>query len=558
MLGIYLFGQRAYEPDATIDLAKRTFITCGPVPGEQVNADETGKFIAALPGWGDYAYAISTDNDSAQFYFNQGLNMYYSYHMKEATASFKEAARIDSACAMAYWGQALAMGPYYNSAHNYTLPNAVPGVVEKMNKANGRTTAKEKQLIAVMNQRYKGGIQHEKYALALKNLISEHPDDADIKTLYIDAVMLMHPWDFWHNNGTAKDWTPEVADLCENVLRSNPRHPGALHYYIHLTEASRHPEVALANAQALKEQLPGVAHMVHMASHEYERNGLYADGVDANDKATDNLVSYDSLASHLYLNTHSSHYYAVQTYCAMSGGMYDTGMRNAMRCRSVVSPSYGSTYAQYLYMMPVLTLVRLGKWEEILQDQNIPDSQWPYASLLHDFARGLAFVHAGKPDSAAYHLSQLRNKTKDPVLNIRRVPFNSPAPCAGIAEGILNAAVLFAEKKYDAAVSSLNKAIQLEDSLIYTEPKDWPIPARQFLGAYLLKMDQPAMAEKVYREDLVWNPGNGWSLLGLCQSLEAQGKKEDVKEYKARYLRSFSHADAVPPASAYIPNAKAT
>lgn len=548
LLGISLFGTKYTPP-----LKNNNTIGCAPPSRDNFDTDANGKFIVSLPGWGQYAYRISTDNDSAQYYFNQGLNMYYSYHLREATASFKEAARFDTACAMAYWGQALSMGPGYNFAHTYTMPKGVPAILQLMNQNIEQSTDKEKQLIAVMNRRYTAdAVSSPAYAIGMKELMALYPKDQDIRALYIDAVMLIHPWDFWFNDGTPKAWTPEVVNLCERVLRKSPEHPGALHYYIHLTEASRNPEVALPNAAALKELLPGVAHMVHMSSHEYERNGLYAQGVEANVKADDNLILYDSIAKNVSLNKHSSHYFAVQTYCALSGGMYETGKNTALDCRKSVSPSHGSAYEQYLYMMPVLHLVRLGKWEEILKDDLRPDEQWPYATLLNNFAKGLAFVYTGHTDSAQQQLLQLQQKAKDPVLTSRRIPFNSALQGAGIAEGILHAAILFSRQENNAAISSLTDAIRIEDSLIYTEPKDWMIPARQFLGAYLLQLGKPAMAEKIYREDLVWNPGNGWSLLGLCQSLEAQRKKKNLAVYRTKYQQAFSHADEIPPGSVYL------
>ena len=532
---------------------------CSPVSNGDISLNESGKFVVPLPGWGKYSYPISHTADSAQFYFDQGLNMYYGYHFKESLASFKEAARIDPSCLMAYWGQALAMGPYYNAAHTYTMPAAVQPVLQRMKELAPAAPAKEKDLAAVMERRYSNDLTDSRrkelnaaYASGLRDLISQYPQDEEIKILYVDAVMLMHAWDFWNQDGTAKAWTNELVSLSEKVLKTNPDHPAALHYHIHLTEASHHPEVALPNADKLKNLLPGIAHMVHMASHEYQRNGLYAQGVEVNDLADGNLLKYDSLAKNLSLNKHSAHYFGVQTYCAMSGGMYDAGMRAALRTKNSVMPTYENTYDQYLYMLPVLTRVRLGKWGEILKDSSKIDSKWLFASLLEHFSKGLAFVNTGKTQLAKDHLAQLREKLKDPVLLKRRIPFNAPLPVAKIAEGILNSAILFSENKPDAAIASLEEAIKIEDSLIYTEPNDWPVPARQFLGAYLLKMKKPVLAEKVYREDLILNPVNGWSSLGLYQSLEAQKKRKDLAEYKRQYTAAFSHADEIPRGSVYM------
>lgn len=551
-------GKRSELPDP---ITKPDAIGCAPGL-EGIDSAADGKFMIVLPGWGKHQYDISTKKDSAQFYFNQGLNMYYSYHPREANASFKEAARFDPECPMVYWGQALVRGPAYNSAHTYVMSKEIPTLIRKMNSLKQAASDKEKDLIEAMNARYSPDSSDKErknlnasYSKKMQELIGKYPDDHDISALYVDAVMLEHPWNFWNNDGSPKSWTPELINLCENIFKTVPQHPGALHYYIHVTEASRSPERALRSADVLKDLLPGVAHMVHMSSHVYERNGSYAQGVEVNEKADQNLVYYDSIVKDLKtisLSRHVSHYFAVQTYCALSGAMYSKGMPLAFRVRKSVSPTHQDTYQQYLYMMPVMAWVRLGKWNEVLQDKNEPNSDWTYASLLHDFAKGMAYTHTNKTDIAKKHLLQLREKSKDNILAIIDTPFNSPAQGAYIAENILSASILFKEKNYNDAIDCLRKAIRMEDSLIYIEPKDWVIPARQYLGAYLLKLKRPQDAEKIYREDLTLNPGNGWSLLGLHQSLKAQGKNKEADGYRTGYMKSFSAADEIPPASVYF------
>jgi hypothetical protein len=533
-----------------------SIVVCGSSADGHINQMGNGKFVVPLPGWGNYSYPISTRTDSAQFYFDQGLTMYYSYHMKEAMASFKEVARLDSTCPMAWWGQALAGGPYYNAAHTYTVPAGMAAILTRMNELMAYANPKEKRLIQVMNTRYavdpadsERKKLNQAYASATRQLIAEF-DDPDSKMLYVDAIMLIHAWDFWTSDGTPKAWTQEVIDLTEAVLKQYPNHPAALHYQIHLTEASHHPEVALANADKLKTLLPGVAHMVHMASHEYQRNGLFAEGVIVNDKADDNLLVYDSLVANLGLVKHSPHYFAVQTYCALTGGMYQTGLRDALRCRNSVSPVAENAYDQYLYMLPSLTLVRLGKWNEILATRQ-PNEAWAYAALLDHFSRGMALVGIGKTDEAKKQLQLLRDRLTDPLLEKRRIPFNAPLPVAQIADHILDASILFAGKKDEQAMASLHQAIRLEDQLIYTEPSDWPLPARQFLGAYLLKMKKVKEAEAVYRQDLVHNPGNGWSLIGLHQALSLQRKRAELSRIEAGYRSAFSRAEHIPASSAY-------
>ncbi|HYC27952.1 MAG TPA: hypothetical protein VEB42_04035, partial [Chitinophagaceae bacterium] len=269
----FLLQTKDNEPSFNLDALRAEAIACAP-GGQDVYIRADKKFIGLLPGWGDHSYTITTSNDSAQVYFNQGLSMYYSYHAREALASFREAARLDSNSAMAYWGQALAMGPSYNYGYSYKMGQHVPAALSKMNRAAAFASEKEKDLIAAMNQRYdvidttdkNRSTLNAAYAEALRPLVKKYPDDIDIKALYTDAVMLIHAWDFWNNDGTPKAWTPELVKNCEEILAKDGQHPGGLHYYIHVTEASRAPEVALPAADSLIKLYPGIAHMVHMSS----------------------------------------------------------------------------------------------------------------------------------------------------------------------------------------------------------------------------------------------------------------------------------------------------
>lgn len=529
---------------------------CGMATGVEVRLSEEGRYIVALPGWGHHSYPVATESDSSQFFFDQGLSLYYGYHFKEAVASFKESARFDPDNAMAYWGQALAMGPYYNSAHLYTKPAGLAEVLAKMNRKAVKSPANEVRLVAAMNKRYSDdpgdrdrAALNVAYAEALRSLAGT---DDEAKILYVDAVMLIHPWDFWAPDGTSRPWTPELIGYTTDVLRSNPEHPAALHYYIHLTEASREPEVALESAHILKDLMPGVPHMVHMSSHEYERNGLYPQGVAVNIKADSNLLVYDRYAKHLGLNTASSHYFAVQTYCAFTGGMYDEAIRYAGMTRKSVAPSPMNTYDQFLFMLPVLAHVRLGKWNEILRDTTSVPEDWAYARLLSHFASGLASAYTGDVPGAAAHLGHLREKLSDPTLKTRRIPFNSTEQTGKIAEALLEGVVLYARQNRREALYAMEKAVQLEDRLIHTEPKDWPVPSRQFLGAYLLREGRHDHAAAVYRADLAKNPGNGWSLTGLQKSLEATHRRSEAVALTPLIQTAFSNTAATPPGSVYM------
>jgi tetratricopeptide (TPR) repeat protein len=218
----------------------------------------------------------------------------------------------------------------------------------------------------------------------------------------------------------------------------------------------------------------------------------------------------------------------------------------------MVKPTHEDTYPQYQYMFPLFTMIRMGKWKDILLDTSSISPQWTYAGIVNDFAKGMAYTKTGYHADAERHLKQLQEKKKEAILRIRFAPYmSSPYECSIVAENILIANIFYNQKKYNEAITAIKKAILAEDSLVYSEPKIWMLPARQYLGAFLLKLNKPKEAEKVYREDLLWNPGNGWSLLGLYQSLEAQGKSQELKDIKVLYMQSFSKADQLPSGSAY-------
>jgi tetratricopeptide (TPR) repeat protein len=528
-----------------------TSVLCGS-PSGTVVADADGKFIGRLSGWGNRHYAITTKSDSAQYYFNQGLGFYYGYHFSEALASFKEATRFDPSSAMTYWGQALAMGPFYNT-FIYKMPKQVPEVVAEMQRNATNVNAKERDVINAMTRRYSTDITNadrtqlnRNYASALELLTQKYSSDSDIGALYIDAVMLEHKWDFWSNDGTPRAWTNALVGLSESILKRD-RHPAVLHYYIHLVEASRNPQRALSSANELKAANPGIGHMVHMATHMYQRNGLYSLGVSVNEEANAVNNGVDRRVPSLKLGQdRSTHFFAVQSFCAMTAGMYTEGIpvyERARRRMSALSPDLRSdTYGQFVYMMPVLARIRLGKWPEILSE-DAPDSTWKYAHVLDQFARGVAYVRGKDLAAAEKCLNRINSQLGDSLLAVRYMPYNSPLQSCRIASALLEGEILFARGKHDASFAAFQRAVAEEDNLIYREPHDWVVPSRQFLGKYLYKAGRIKEAEAVYLEDLVDNPENGWSLVGLQHCLKARGKAKEAGEYELRCKKAFASAD---------------
>lgn len=534
----------------------KSVMQCSP-DWNKVDAESLADGISLLPGWGHYEWKINTKSDSAQIYFNQGISMYYAFHIIESMASFKKAQQFDPSNAMIYWAQALAYGPNINDMGYDAAPEAYMAA-QKALKLSTRATEREKALIRAMCVRYARQKTNDQprlnrlYSDEMKKVYQKLPADADVAALYADAMMLLHPWDYWKHNGQPEPWTPAIRQVLEKLLAQNPDHPGANHYYIHTLEASPFPEKAIASADRLADMMPSVSHMVHMPSHIYIRSGYYAKGALANERSMkgyeDYLQLYPDVVNNmpLYL-IHNLH---MQSACAMMQANYAYGASSAMKCRNSFDTSFMGmaaplgTIAQYIYMTPVFNNVRFGKWDSVLAETTIPEN-YVYANALQHWARGMALCMKHQPDDARKELYMLQKQMKHHDMEVVVPPFNAPLSAAKVAEKILEGNIAWQNNNHALALNLLKKAVQLEDALIYNEPRDWLIPARQYFGYALLKQGNATEAEKNFREDLRINPHNHWALYGLWQSLENQHKPEASKT-KLEFEAAFDQNDIEP------------
>ena len=535
----------------------RQVIQCSP-DWNLLNAESLADGIGVLNGWGNYRWNINTKSDSARLYFNQGINMYYAFHIIESMASFKKAARFDDANAMIWWAQALAYGPNINDYEYAATPDAY-AAAQKALALKGNCTAKEKALIEAMAVRYTTDSTvsrkslNQLYATAMEKAHGQYTTDADIATLYADALMLQHPWDYWKHNGDAEPWTPQLLTVLEGVIKNSPNHPGANHYYIHAVEASKNSNRAMASANRLGNLMPGVAHMMHMPSHIYIRNGKYTAGEKVNEMSVkgynDYLSAYPDVKNNvaLYL-IHNLH---MQTTCAMMKANYAYSNKAAVDCRQSFDTSFLSmpapfgTYMQYLYMTPALNDVRFAKWDIILSTMPVPD-YYVYASVLWHWARGMAFAGKNKISEAVAELKIMQGKMTASDMLVVMQPFNAPEAAAKVAEKILAASIAGHENNFAKATALLTEAVTSEDAMVYNEPKDWLLPARQYLGYALLHAGSASRAEKIFKEDLVDNPDNHWTLFGLYQALQQQKKKAQATTIKKQFDNAFEGADILP------------
>ena len=516
----------------------------------QQTVSPTGAIAPRLQKLGTHVFPVSTKNKQAQLFMNQGLNLSYAFNHAEAGRAYREAARLDPNLAMAYWGAALALGPNINAPMSPDSEAPALEAIQKGIALKANASPREQALIDALKYRYSGKAEERRpndvaYADAMRKVHLQFPDDDDISMLYVESVMDLRPWGYWTKDGTPYERTAEIVALTEKVIARNPNHPGALHLYIHLMEAYQ-ADKAEAAADRLQTLMPAAGHMVHMPAHIYQRVGRYADAAKSNVMAIAADEDYISQcrAQGLYPMAYYPHNLHFLWFAATAEGNSKVAIEAARKAASQVSDDTLKAVPLLagFRVVPYYALTRFGKWDEMLREPEPPDGS-VYLNGMWHYARGTAFLGKGQTNDADGELAKLNALMPDKSLD---APLFSPNTARGIltiAQEVLCGEIDAAKKNYDSAVAHLERAVRLEDALVYTEPAEFHFPPRQALGAVLLEAGRPAEAETVYWEDLRRNRENGWSLFGLMQALKAQGKNEDAGLVEARFKKAWANAD---------------
>lgn len=502
---------------------------------------------------GHLHYPITTKNKYAQQFFDQGLTFSYAFNHAEAARSFKEAARLDSTCAMAYWGWALVLGPNINAPMDPANIDTVNMLVGKAMQFSNTCTAKEQVLIQALAKRYPAEPIADRseldiqYSEAMKEAWLKYPDDDHIGALYGESIMDCHPWNYWKQNGDPQPWTAEIIDVFEKVLKLNPNNPGANHYYIHAVEASNNPDRAVICAERLPSLIPGGGHTVHMPAHIFMRVGRYHDAVVANENAgrVDSLYITNCKIQGFYplfYYPHNIHFLsAAYSMEGNKAGAIKAGISTSQHTDHVMmaQAAFGASLQHYATIQD-MTKVRFAMWDDIL---NEPEPELIYLKCIWRYARGMAYTGKNDLDAAQGELNELKMLSQDTILRTLPIFMNTSDKIVAIAQQVLAGEILQKKGKPDEAIKYLTAAVALEDSLIYNEPPDWFYPARHDLGAVLMENKKYQEAEQVYRRDLELNRENGWSLMGLYQALLKQNKLQEAADVKKRFDAAWKYAD---------------
>jgi tetratricopeptide (TPR) repeat protein len=546
-------GASAARPDPATDSAAKP---AAAPPAPAAPAPQAAPPL--LDSLGTYHRAVTTSSPDAQRYFDQGLRLLFAFSLEEAQLSFEAAARLDPACASCWWGVAMSLGPHINVPG---MPDRTLAAHRAIAKAIGltrtapRATLVEQALIAAAARRSSDpppagkpaqAALDQAYADAMREVTRRFPDDLDAAALYAEALMDVHPWDYWTAGGAPQPWTGEILATLEGVLRRRPDHPGANHYYVHAVEASQHPERALAAADRLSTLMPGAGHLVHMPSHIYARVGRYADASAANRRAiaADQafIERFHPQGFYLMYATHN-HQFLWST--ALMEGRGAEALQQARAAAAMLPPEALRAMPGFDggLELPIWTLVRLNRSAEVLREPP-PPADFAYATAAWHAARGIALAQSGKPGAADPERSAV-------AAALQAIPvdspqgFNTSRTLLAVALPLLDGEIAAARGQRSAAVAKLREAVAAEDALNYDEPPDWYFPLRPRLAALLLAADRAAEAQAVCEEDLRRHPENGWALAVLAGALRRQHQDAAARQARQRLSKAWATADVV-------------
>jgi hypothetical protein len=535
----------------------------GMVGMGRIAASQESHHMSGMPTVADQASAPLYDNlgtlhykitgaASAQAFFDQGLRLAWGFNHEEAIASFTEATRQDSTCAMCWWGLAYALGPNINAPMDTGAVRPAWAAIQRAQANAVRVTVVERDLITAMAKRYAPNPAAPRppldsaFAKAMATVARKHPKDPEAQAIYADAIMNLSPWNYYEERGRKlRPQTAELVSTLERTIKRYPNHPGACHLYIHAVEASTTPARALPCANRLAKLMPGAGHLVHMPSHIYMRTGRYDLVAAHNHDAVGEDETYiqDRKPAGFYKYTYYPHNYHMMYAGLIFLGRGRDAVATARKLVSVVPAEVTKQVPplEYFFPTPYWAMARFERWNDLLAEP-APAEHQRYAKGMWHYARGLAYAATGKPAESKAELDSVA-AIAEATPKEQPAGINSAKALLQLAERHLTGRLAAAQGDTAAAGTAYREAMKLEDALTYDEPPAWYHPIRLELGALELRGGNAAAAERLYREDLEHWPENGWGLHGLATSLRAQKKDAEAARIEGRFRKAWEGAD---------------
>ena len=532
---------------------------------------------------GPWSRKVSTKSDTAQRWFDRGLNWTFAFNHDEAVACFRRAADADPACAMARWGIAYAMGPFYNRAwirySDAEIAEVLPvchDAAEAALELAADATPAERTLIQALAKRYRNRHEtdrevlnawHRDYADAMREACRAHPDDPDIAALYVEAAITCTPRRLWNlktgepdPDARTTEAMPVLERWMDRIGRGGPAHPGIPHMYIHTLEMSPFPERALKAADMLRGFAPDAGHLEHMPAHIYVLCGDYAQSVSQSERAVcadDKYLAY--AGDRNFYTTARCHDLHLFMYAAMFLGQYGKASHAAGRIRAMARPALIARSAPFMASildgyagMCTHVPVRFGRWRDLAASRGPDDASLrPIGTAMHAYGQGVAHAALGDIDAAEAAGSAF-DKAAAAIPEEAIFLSNTVRDMLRVGAAMLDGELEYRKGNRDRAFASLRLAVLRDDALNYTEPWAWMHPPRHALGALLAEQGLFREAEAVFREDLGYDrglprccqhPDNVWALQGLVECLEQAGDANELRLLRQRLDFAKARAD---------------
>lgn len=523
-----------------------------PVQSQHQHAGASNVATALHPDLGNYHHPITTKSDEAQKYFDQGLTLLYGFNHDEAARFFRRVAQLDPDAAMAYWGLALAIGPNYNdTAVDVVRAASTYDAVKKAIELAPKVSEREQAYIQALTKRFASADPdsdwkkfHVDYSAAMREVTKKYPDDLDAAVLFAESLMMLRPWQLWTLEGEPAPGTLELVAVLEAVLKHNPDHPAANHFYIHAVEASPSLERAIPSAARLMSLVPGAGHLVHMPGHIYLQTGDFDLAARTNVAASDADRAFVQRtgATGVYPLMYWTHNIHFISYARAQQGRYEEAKQSALEMvRNVGDADMEMQMLEAFLLYPLIADIRFHRWDEILATP-APKRERKLARSFWQYAKAIATARKGDLKAATAARTEFEALRKAVPAESMYLLNNKSSDFLALASATLDAEFAWARGEKEKSIEHWRRATALEAAIQYDEPPAWHYPIRQSLGAALLRSGNAAEAEKVFREAIAKRPRDGRLLFGLWQSLLAQKRDNEAKFVEQQFRTAWKDA----------------
>jgi len=491
-------------------------------------------------------------NASVQAEFDRAVAMLHSFFYPETEKAFRAIAEREPACAMAYWGVAISQRP--NPLTAPFPPQLLQQgweAIQRARAANARTQ-RERDWIEALAPFYEGHAtidqqtRTQRYADAMGRLHERYPADSEAAVFY--ALALLEAVDLSDKTYASQ---LKAAAILEGLQKSQPNHPGIVHYIIHAYDYAPIANKGLPAARSYAALAPSAPHALHMPSHIFSTLGMWQDAISANlaaDQAARNYAASTSATAKANPASVPGRYHAldflVNAYLQIAQDRRAKAILDERNSPGATSSGGSITAHTGFAAIPVRYALDRHAWAEAAA---IPPMQTTFkqAEAIVAFGRSLGAARTGNLGQAREdlaHITRLRQ-----ALAAEGDPYW--AEQIGIQEAAATAWIALAEKDTARALAAMGDAASREDrSEKHVAMENRLSPMRELLGEMLLEAGRPADALREFERSLQTIPGRFRSIAGAADAASRSGNRAAATTYYRQLIALTSEADSERPA----------